>query len=89
MGTEEDMLIVRFENDFDSKQESKCNDLVRDINNKNNDSIVLRKSHGVYNIKAAASVMGVEMKAAIEGEKKNKKYVLITMFKMYGDNDNN
>lgn len=89
MGTEDDMLIVRFENDFDSKQESKCNDLVRDINNKNNDSIVLRKSHGVYNIKAAASVMGVEMKAAIEGEKKNKKYVLITRFKMYGDNDNN
>lgn len=89
MGTEDDMLIVRFENDFDSKQESKCNDLVRDINNKNNDSIVLRKSHGVYNIKAAASVMGVEMKAAIEGEKKNKKYVLITMFKMYGDNDKN
>lgn len=87
MSVESDSLVVRFTNDIDSKQESACNELVKDINNRNNEGIVLRKSHGVYNIKAAASVMSVDLKASIVSEKKKKKYVLTTKFKMYGDND--
>ena len=87
MGMDDENLIVRFTNDIYPKQESECSTLAKDINNKNNEGIVMRKSHGVYNIKAAASVMGVELKAKIEGENKNKKYVLTTKFKMYGDKD--
>ena len=88
ISVESDNLVVRFMNDIDSKQESACNELVKDINNRNNEGIVLRKSHGVYNIKAAASVMDVDLKAKILSDKKIRKYVLTTKFKMYGDDDN-
>lgn len=89
MGINDDCLFVSFINDIDIKQESDCNDLARDINNNNNEGIVLRKSHGVYNIKAAAAVMGVDLKAETIGDKKSKKYKITTCFKLYDGDDSN
>lgn len=87
MSIEAEYLIVSFMNDIEPKQESVCGELARDINNCNNEGIVLRKSHGVYNIKAAASVMGVELKAEITVDKKQKRFVLSTIFRMYDTDD--
>lgn len=89
MDAKDDCLVVSFINDIGISQEADCNNLLRDINNSNNEGIVSRKSHGVYNIKTSASTMGVELKAEIIGEKKNKQYVLRTSFKMFEDNGNN
>lgn len=92
MESDDNNLVVVFINDFDPKFESDCVKLVQDINNNDNESVLARKSHGVYNIKAAASVMGVDLEAEIAGEKKNKRYVLKTKFKLYGGdniNENN
>lgn len=82
-------LIIAFMNDIDSKSESNCIKLVRDINNNDKEGFVARNTHGVYNIKAAASIMNVDLCAELTGEKKNKRIVLKTRFKLYDRNDNN
>lgn len=85
----DDYLCVTFINDIEPKKESDCNTLARDINNSNNVGIVLRKSHGVYNIKSAASVMGVVLLAETTGDKKQKSFVIKTKFKMYDGDEGN
>lgn len=89
MESDGSFLIVSFMNDIDPKQESECSILVRDINNNDNESILARKSHGVYNIKAAASVMGVDLEADMVKDTKKKNYVLTTKFKLYDGNNGN
>ena len=89
MGVEGDKIIVTFMNEIDSKKESDCTSLVKDINNQNNEAIMLRKSHGVHNIKIAASLMDIELKAEMTSENKRKRFVLKTKFKMYDDYDDN
>ena len=76
-------LTIDFVNDFPNNMDQECRNLVRDINNQDNDAIVQRNSHGVSNIKSAASIMKIGLSAKVTNESKLCKYTLTTRFKLY------
>lgn len=76
-------LVIDFANDYPDNLDQECRNLMRDINNPDNDAIVQRNSHGISNIKSAASIMKIGLYAKVTREEKMNKYTLTTRFKLY------
>lgn len=87
MFIDSDDLIIDFVNDYPNNLDQECRNLVRDINNQDNDAIVQRNSHGVSNIKSAASIMKIGLSAKVTNESNKNKYTLRTRFKLYDINE--
>ena len=82
----DDRLIIVFANDYPANLESDCISTVRDINNSNNEGIVQRKSHGISNIKSAASIMNIDLFANNSVSGGVHQYSLTTKFKLHENN---
>ena len=76
-------LVIDFLNDYPNNMDQECRNLMRDINNPDNDAIVQRNSHGISNIKSAASIMKIGLSAKVANDSKMRKYTLTTRFKLY------
>ena len=83
MRVSENQLCITFVNDYAPGSEADCISIVRDINNVNNEGIVQRKSHGISNIKGAASIMNIDLKASNSVSGGAHMYTLVTKFKLY------
>ena len=79
----ENQLVITFLNDYAPSSEADCISIVRDINNANNEGIVQRKSHGISNIKGAASIMNIDLNANNNVSGGVHQYSLTTKFKLY------
>lgn len=83
MNLDSDDLIIDFTNDYPNNMDQECRILVRDINNPDNDAIVQRNSHGISNIKSAASIMKIGLSAKLENDNTLRKFIITTRFKLY------